>query len=66
MRIREADTGTVADVGLALGARTAQAVTFSRDLGRLNVIIDSNALVNARLTSTQGALGQLSDARRTS
>ena len=58
---KEATTGTVADVGLALGGRTAQAVTFSRDLDRLNVIIDSNALVTARLTSTQNSLGQLSD-----
>lgn len=58
---KEATTGTVADVGLALGGRTAQAVTFSRDLDRLNVIIDSNALVTARLSSTQNSLGQLSD-----
>lgn len=57
---KEASTGTVADVGLALGGRTAQAVTFSRDLDRLNVIIDSNALVTARLSSTQNSLGQLS------
>ncbi|MER8921449.1 flagellar hook-associated family protein [Mesorhizobium sp. M0802] len=58
---KESTTGTVADVGLALGARTSQAVTFSRDLDRLNVIIDSNSLVTARLSSTQAALGQLSD-----
>ena len=58
---KESTTGTVADVGLALGARTSQAVTFSRDLDRLNVIIDSNSLVTARLSSTQSALGQLSD-----
>jgi flagellar hook-associated protein 3 FlgL len=57
---KEASTGTVADIGLALGGRTAQAVTFSRDLDRLNVIIDSNALVAARLSSTQKSLGQLS------
>ena len=30
-------------------ARTAQSVTFSRDLDRLNVIVDSNGLVAARL-----------------
>ncbi|TGQ39529.1 MULTISPECIES: flagellar hook-associated family protein [unclassified Mesorhizobium] len=58
---KEASTGTIADVGLALGGRTAQAVTFSRDLDRLNVIIDSNALVTARLSSTQTSLGDLSD-----
>ncbi|MFA6153202.1 flagellar hook-associated family protein [Mesorhizobium sp.] len=59
---KEASTGKVADTGLALGGRTAQAVTFSRDLDRLNVIIDSNGLVGARLSSTQTSLGQLSTA----
>lgn len=59
---KERDTGRVADTGLALGARTAQSVTFARDLDRLNGIVDSNALVASRLTSTQDALGQLTDA----
>lgn len=57
----ESQTGKVADVGLALGGRTTQAVTFQRDLDRLNGIVDSNSLVAARLTSTQDSLGQLSD-----
>ena len=55
-----ATAGRVADIGLALGARTAQSVTFARDLDRLNVIVDSNAWSAARLTSTQDALSQLS------
>src|SRR5947208_15673957 len=59
---KESQTGKVADVGLALGGRTTQAVTFQRDLDRLNGIVDSNSLVAARLTSTQDSLGQLSDA----
>ncbi|RRI07891.1 flagellar hook-associated family protein [Mesorhizobium tamadayense] len=58
---KESQTGKVADVGLALGGRTTQAVTFQRDLDRLNGIIDSNSLVAARLTSTQDSLSQLSD-----
>ncbi|MER9295462.1 flagellar hook-associated family protein [Mesorhizobium sp. M0621] len=62
---KEASTGRVADVGLALGGRTAQSVTFSRDLDRLNVIIDSNGLVGARLSSTQTSLSQLSSAAQT-
>ncbi|WP_192252533.1 flagellar hook-associated family protein [Mesorhizobium silamurunense] len=57
----ESQSGRVADVGLALGGRTTQAVTFQRDLDRLNGIVDSNSLVAARLTSTQDSLGQLSD-----
>lgn len=62
---KESSTGQVADVGLALGGRTAQAVTFSRDLDRLNVIVDSNGLVTARLASTQTSLGQLSGVAQT-
>jgi flagellar hook-associated protein 3 FlgL len=62
---KEMDTGRVADVGLALGARTAQSVTFARDLERLNGIVDSNALIASRLSSTQDALGQLTDAAQT-
>ncbi|TIS94929.1 MAG: flagellar hook-associated family protein [Mesorhizobium sp.] len=62
---KESSTGKVADVGLALGGRTAQSVTFSRDLDRLNVIVDSNGLVAARLSSTQTSLGQLSNVAQT-
>ena len=59
---KEMDTGQVADVGLALGSNTSQSVTFSRDIDRLNGIVDSNALVSSRLTSTQDALSQLTSA----
>jgi flagellar hook-associated protein 3 FlgL len=62
---KEMDTGRVADVGLALGTRTAQSVTFARDLDRLNGIVDSNALIASRLSSTQDALGQLVDTAQT-
>ena len=58
---KELDTGRVADTGLALGARTAQSVTFARDLDRLKTIVDSNGLVTSRLTSTQDALSQVAD-----
>lgn len=56
---KEMDTGKVADTGLALGARSAQAVNFHRDLDRLNALVDSNALVSARLKSTQDSLSQI-------
>lgn len=58
---KEMDSLRVADLGLALGARTAQSVTFHRDLDRLKGIVDSNALVTSRLSSTQAALANLSD-----
>lgn len=59
---KELDTGKVFDSGLALGARTAHTVSFARDLERLNGIVDSNALVSARLRSTQDALINLTGA----
>ncbi|MGE0500373.1 MAG: flagellar hook-associated family protein [Rhizobiaceae bacterium] len=59
---KEVSTGRVADRGLALGARTGQAVSFARDIDRLSGIIDSNTLVAARLTATQDALTQVNTA----
>jgi flagellar hook-associated protein 3 FlgL len=58
---KEMDSLRVADLGLALGTRTTQSISFRRDHDRLNSIVDSNALVSSRLKSTQDALGQLSD-----
>ncbi len=59
---KEVTTGKLADTGLALGARSAQVVTFARDLERLNGIVDSNALVSSRLSATQTSLSQLAAA----
>jgi flagellar hook-associated protein 3 FlgL len=59
---KEVSTGRVADVGLALGARTGQSVSFARDLERLKGIVDTNGLAAARLSSTQSALTQISGA----
>ncbi|MBL8577518.1 MAG: flagellar hook-associated family protein [Mesorhizobium sp.] len=53
---QERDTGKVFDSGIALGARTAQTVSFARDVDRLNGIVDSNGIVSARLKATQDAL----------
>ena len=64
--LKEQDTGKVFDAGLALGARTAQTVTFARDLERLNGIVDSNGLVSARLKATQEALGNITSAAQDS
>ena len=58
-RQKEMDTLRVADLGLALGARTSQSVTFARDLERLNSIVDSNKVTSSGLSSTQDALGKL-------
>jgi flagellar hook-associated protein 3 FlgL len=55
----EAATGRAQDVGLKLGARTGQSVSLARDVERLGGLVDSNKVVAARLTATQGALDQL-------
>lgn len=62
---KESTTLRVADVGLALGARTGETVSLARDVSRLNGIIDSNSLVSSRLSSTQTILSQLTDRAET-
>ena len=57
---KEVSTGRHADLGLALGSRTGQSVSFERDLERLKGIVDTNGLASARLSSTQDALSQIS------
>jgi flagellar hook-associated protein 3 FlgL len=57
---KEVSTGHFADIGLALGSRAGQSVSFERDLERMKGIVDSNGLVSSRLKSTQDALAQIS------
>ena len=57
----EVVTGRHADVGLELGATTARSVSLNREVQRMQVIIDSNTLVNHRLTASQQALGQMAE-----
>jgi flagellar hook-associated protein 3 FlgL len=62
---QEVSTGKYADVGRALGARTGQAVALGRDVERLKGLVDSNALVSARLDATAEALTRLTDEAET-
>ncbi len=62
---KEVQTGRVADIGLALGTKTSISVSFTRDMDRMSGIIDSNALVSARLSATQNALSQVSSSAQT-
>lgn len=62
---KESTTLRVADVGLALGARTGETVSLARDVSRLNGLIDSNSLVSSRLSSTQDILSQLTERAET-
>lgn len=58
---QEIVTGRHADIGIALGAKTANSVSLNQDVKRLNGIIDSNALVTQRLSSSQAALDLMAD-----
>lgn len=49
----------VADVGLALGARSGVSLSMHREIERLEGLKDSNALAAARLAATQVGLQQL-------
>lgn len=62
---QEAQSGRVSDIGLALGARSAQSVSFTRDLDRIQGIVDSNGLITARLAATQDVLKQVGEAAQT-
>lgn len=58
---KEIVTGRHADIGLALGARTANSVNLNQDVSRLKTIRDSNALVTQRLSASQSALDMMAD-----
>ncbi|GHC64481.1 flagellar hook-associated family protein [Limoniibacter endophyticus] len=53
---QEATLGRHADVGLALGASTGQAVSLRRDTDRLNSLLNANSQATNRLEATQASL----------
>ena len=55
----ESSTGTLADIGLTLGAQSGQDVALHQQLADLNAISDSNSLVTTQLTTTANALTTL-------
>ncbi len=55
----EVVTSRMADVGLTLGARTAQSVSLHIDYDSLSSLIDSNSQVSSRLDQQQSALDTL-------
>jgi flagellar hook-associated protein 3 FlgL len=59
---QEVVTGRYADIGLALGAKTSTSVSHHRDVMRLETILDSNALVTQRLSTSQLSLEAMSNA----
>ncbi len=58
---QEVASGRYADVGIALGTRTAQSISIRRDINYMNLIIDTNSTAATRLDSTQSILTSLTD-----
>ncbi len=56
---QEATTGTVFDVGLALGSRSGQTVSLRKEYDRLSVLMDMNKLVQQRMITTQAAVNKI-------
>ncbi|MFQ0815592.1 flagellar biosynthesis protein FlgL [Brucella anthropi] len=56
---QEATTGTVFDVGLALGAKSGQTISLRKEYDRLSVLTDMNKLVQQRMNATQTAAGTI-------
>jgi flagellar hook-associated protein 3 FlgL len=61
----EVTSGKYNDVGVALGARTGQAVALNRDIDRLNGMVDTNSLVATRLDASQEALSRITSEAET-
>lgn len=61
---KETVTGRHADVGAVLGAKTARTLNLHRDLQRLESLLSTNSLTTQRLSASQLALGQISEAAK--
>jgi flagellar hook-associated protein 3 FlgL len=56
---KEITTGRLADVGLALGSRTREAVSLRQEHARLETIVTTNKLAGSRLETSQLTLDHL-------
>ena len=55
----EVMTERYADVGLALGSKATRSISLHRDVARIDAVLDTNALVTQRLSSSQMVLSQM-------
>lgn len=55
----EAVTGIYEDIGLELGTRTSTNLDYAREISRLQSMVDSNALAEERMSSSQLALDNM-------
>lgn len=60
-RQQEVVTNRYADVGLALGSKSTRSISLNREVARIDALLDTNALVGQRLSSSQVVLGQMSE-----
>ncbi|YBV96609.1 flagellar hook-associated family protein [Phyllobacteriaceae bacterium JZ32] len=58
---QEATTGTVFDVGLALGARSGQTISLRKEYDRLTSLTDMNNLISERMKTSQTAIENVVD-----
>jgi flagellar hook-associated protein 3 FlgL len=58
---KEVVTGRLADVGLTLGYKTGEAVSLRQEYERINTMIDTNGVVETRLSLTQTSLQAIVD-----
>ncbi|RCS23989.1 flagellar hook-associated family protein [Phyllobacterium salinisoli] len=56
---QEATTGTVFDVGLALGARSGQTISLRKEYDRLSSLTEMNNLISQRMRTSQTAIGSV-------
>jgi flagellar hook-associated protein 3 FlgL len=61
---KEATTGRFADVGLQLGTSTGRDVALRAEMGFLDKIVDTNALVSGRLDVIQNRIDELGSTAR--
>lgn len=59
---KEATTGVYADVGASLGADMTRNLDLTRDVMRIQSTIDTNSVATQRLSASQAALEQISEA----
>ncbi len=58
---KEVTTGTFADRGVSLGWQTGRSLNLTSQVNRIHTLLDSNSIVDQRLTSSQAALGNISE-----
>lgn len=58
---KEVTTGRHADMGASLGYKVGQTISLRQDHARLTTMIDTNAVVSTRLSTTQAALKAISE-----